>query len=132
MVSPLRGLSFLRRASQLIRGVLRTPPDWTTTRSWLHGLARPSVSWYWTRAAARIASLVLRGNGRPWEQSALPGTVLGSGSKPCESSEQVAAMNWAQNKPFEQTNGTPPRTMAPFAAQRQRSPDMTMGVIYGA
>jgi len=32
-------------------------------------------------------------------------------------------MNWAQNKPLEQTNGTPPRRMAPFAAQRQRSAD---------
>jgi hypothetical protein len=26
-------------------------------------------------------------------------------------------MNWAQNKRFEQTNGTPARTLAPFAAQ---------------
>jgi hypothetical protein len=32
-------------------------------------------------------------------------------------------MNWAQNKRFEQTNGTPARTLAPFAAQPQRSAD---------
>ena len=64
--------------------------------------------------------LVLRGNGRSWQQSALSGAMLGCGSEACESSEQVAAMNWAQNKRFEQTNGTPARTMAPFAAQPQR------------
>jgi len=33
-------------------------------------------------------------------------------------------MNWAQNKRFEQTNGTPARWMAPFAAQPQRSPHL--------
>ena len=33
-------------------------------------------------------------------------------------------MNWAQNKRFEQTNGTPARTLAPFAAQPQRSADL--------
>jgi len=70
-----------------------------------------------------MTTLVFRGNGRRWEQSASLGSELGSGSKPCESSEQVAAMNWAQNKRFEQTNGTPARTLAPFAAQPQRSMD---------
>jgi len=33
-------------------------------------------------------------------------------------------MNWAQNKPLEQTNGTLARWVVPFAAQRRRSPHL--------